>query len=173
MNRLSAIAILAALSAAACSGSSSTSPTTGSPTKPTFTATLKPSNEVPPVTNAEASGNGNVTITFDVTRDGAGNITAATATFVVNLTGFPPGTTITAAHIHEGPADCACPFRINTNITSGANVLTNGSGGFSTSTAADPAVAQAVINNPAAYYFNVHSTLNGGGFARGPLVKVP
>jgi len=28
-----------------------------------------------------------------------------------------------------------------------------------------------VINNPAGFYFNVHSTLNAGGVARGTLVK--
>jgi hypothetical protein len=30
---------------------------------------------------------------------------------------------------------------------------------------------QAIIDNPAGYYFNVHSTQNGGGVARGQLVK--
>jgi hypothetical protein len=36
----------------------------------------------------------------------------------------------------------------------------------------DPAVAQNIINNPSAFYFNIHSTLNPGGVARGQLVKV-
>ena len=29
-----------------------------------------------------------------------------------------------------------------------------------------------IIANPASFYFNVHSTLNPGGVARGQLVKV-
>ena len=35
----------------------------------------------------------------------------------------------------------------------------------------DPALAHAIINNPAGFYFNVHSTLNPGGVARGRLVQ--
>ena len=31
---------------------------------------------------------------------------------------------------------------------------------------------QAIINNPAGFYFNAHSTLNPGGVVRGQLVKV-
>ena len=166
-----ALVIAVALFAAGCTSSSS--PTTTSPTKPTFTADLRPANEVPPVTNAESSGSGNATITFDLTKDAAGNVTAASATFVVNLNGFPANTPINAAHIHEGASTCACPVRINTNIAAGANVLTNGSGSFTAVVnGIDPAVAQGVINNPTGFYFNVHSTLNPGGFARGALVKV-
>jgi hypothetical protein len=32
-----------------------------------------------------------------------------------------------------------------------------------------PEVAQAIINTPENYYFNVHSTINPGGVARGQL----
>src|SRR5262249_31521731 len=73
------------------------------PTKPTFTATLLPANETPPIANAEASGNGTVTITMDTTTSG-GNLTAASITFVANGQGFPAGTTVTAGPIHKGPA---------------------------------------------------------------------
>jgi filamentous hemagglutinin family protein len=31
---------------------------------------------------------------------------------------------------------------------------------------------QAIINNPAGYYFNAHSAINTGGVVRGQLVKV-
>ena len=31
--------------------------------------------------------------------------------------------------------------------------------------------AQNIINNPGGFYYNVHSTLNPGGFARGQLVR--
>jgi hypothetical protein len=173
MRRLSALAIGVALLAAGCTSSSSTSPSTTTPTKPTFTADLKPANETPAVVGPEVSGSGTSTMTFDLTKDGAGNITAASVTFVVNLSGFPAGTPINAAHIHEGPTGCACPVRISTNITAGQVVLTSGSGSFTAVTSGvDPALAQAILNNPAGYYFNVHSTQNPGGAARGPLVKV-
>jgi hypothetical protein len=38
-------------------------------------------------------------------------------------------------------------------------------------TPADIATAQAVLNNPAGFYFNVHTTLNPGGAVRGQLVR--
>ena len=32
-------------------------------------------------------------------------------------------------------------------------------------------IANQILTNPAGYYFNVHSTLNPGGVARGQLVR--
>ena len=63
---------------------------------------------------------------------------------------------------------------VPTALTAGQVVLTNGSGSFTSANTGvlAPELAQAIINNPAGYYFNVHSTLNGGGVARGQLVKV-
>lgn len=169
MKRLSVMAIALAFAAAGC-GSSSTSPTTTAPTKPTLTATLLPANEVPPVANAESSGSGTVTITFDTTTSG-GNITAASVTFVANVTGFPAGTTVTLGHIHKGDKTCACPVAINANVSS--TTLANGSGSLVfTNASPDVAVVQDILNNPGNYYFNLHSTLNPGGFARGQLSRV-
>lgn len=148
------------------------STTAPSATKPTFTATLLPSNEVPPVSNVEASGTGTANITFDTTFSG-GVLTAATVTFNVSLTGFPAGTTITAAHIHKGDPTCACPVVISANVAAGVNVLTNGSGSFTqVVTPSDMSIVQDIMNNPGSYYFNVHSTKNPGGFARGQLSRV-
>jgi hypothetical protein len=129
---------------------------------------------VPPIVGAEAGGSGTATITFDVAKDAAGNITSGTATFVVNLTGFPPGPPINIAHIHQAAAGTTGSVVFSTLLqASDAVTLTNGSGTFTKAGIAppDPAIFQAVINNPAAFYFNVHSTLNPGGVARGQLVK--
>ena len=61
----------------------------------------------------------------------------------------------------------------STTLAAGEVVLATGSGSFTKSvTGVDPALAQTIINNPAGYYFNAHSTLNGGGVVRGQLVKV-
>ena len=172
MKRLSLFVVALAFVAVGCS-KSSTSPST--PTNPTFTATLSAANEVPPITGAEAGGRGDATITFVVTKDAAGNITAATVTFVANLNSFPPGTQITLAHIHEGAAGVGGPVRIGTTLTAAQPlVLTNGTGTINSpaSGTVDVAVVQAIINNPAGFYFNAHSTLNGGGVVRGQLVKV-
>jgi hypothetical protein len=172
MKRLSSLLLvtLGVLAAACGSSSSSTSPTT--PTNPTFVATLSPANEVPAIAGAEASGSGTSTVTMVTTKDGAGNITAATATFVVNLSGFPPNTPINISHIHQAAAGVNGAVVVNSGITAGQVVLANGSGSFTASNlTVDPALANQILNNPAGFYFNVHSTLNPGGVARGQLVR--
>src|SRR3954471_4816899 len=171
MKRLSPIALVLALAAAGCSSNST--PTTPTPTNPTFTATLSPANEVPPVTNAESTVSGNASITMVVTRDAAQNITAASATFVVNLTGFPAGSSVNIAHIHEGASTCACPVVVNTSLAAGEVTITNGVASFTKAgITVTPEVAQRILSNPAGFYFNVHTTLNAGGVARGTLNRV-
>ena len=172
MKRLSALAAVLALFAAGCGSSSSTSPT--SPTKPTFTATLLPANETPPITNAESTGTGNATITFDVTKDSAGNITTANVTFIANVSNFPANTVLTIAHIHEGALGVGPgAVRITAVATAGTVTLQNGAGTFTTvASNQDAATVQAILNNPAGYYFNIHTSLNPGGVMRGQLVKV-
>ena len=168
MNRLSALAVAVSLVAAGCSSDSTTAPTA---TNPTFTATLSPANEVPPVANAESVGRGTVTVTMNPTYAG-GQITAATAVFVVNMTGFPANTPINAAHIHPGAAGVNGSVLVSTGLVAGQVVLAGGSGTYtSPAVTVVPAVAQQIINTPEAYYFNIHSTLNPGGVARGQLVR--
>jgi hypothetical protein len=171
MKRLSLFAVALALVAVGCS-KSSTAPST--PAAPKFTATLSTANEVPPITNAEAGGRGDATITFDGPRDANGNFTGNVAvTFVVNLSGFPAGTPINIAHIHTGAAGATGSVLVSTTLAAGEVVLTTGSGSFTkVFQGLDAATAQAIVNNPAGYYFNAHSTLNGGGVVRGQLVKV-
>jgi hypothetical protein len=169
--RLSCVALLVGLVASGCSSSStSPSPTTSAP--PRFTVTLSPASEVPAIANADASGSGTATITLNVTKDSSGNVTAATADFAVTLTGFPANTTLTGAHIHPGAAGTTGGVVVNTGLTSGEIVLGNGSGGINKSgITVDAALAQAIINGPSGYYFNVHTSLNAGGAARGQLVR--
>jgi CHRD domain-containing protein len=175
MKRLFIVTFALAIAAAGCSKSSPSTPST--PTKPTFTADLRPANENPPIGNAENTGSGTATITFDVTRDANNNVTGGTATFVVNLTGFPAGTPINIAHIHQGVTGTNGSIVYSTSLAAGEAVLTSGSGSFTksgvTTTSGDPAtIISAILANPAGFYFNVHSTLNPGGVARGQLVKV-
>jgi filamentous hemagglutinin family protein len=142
-------------------------------TNPTFTAALSPANENPAIVGAEAAGSGTATVTMITTKDAAGNVTAATATFVVNLSGFPAGTPINIAHIHQAAAGVNGSVVVNSGLTAGQNVLTTGSGSFTASNlTVDAALANLILTNPAGFYFNVHSTLNPGGVARGQLVRV-
>jgi hypothetical protein len=171
MTRLSILAVAVALFAVGCS--SSTSPSSTTPTNPTFTASISPSNEIPAITNAESVITGNASITMVTTKDAAGNITAATATFVVNITGVPAGSSINIAHIHECVSTCNGSIVVNTTLAAGEVTITNGVASFTKANlTVDPAVAQRILNNPAGFYFNVHTTLNPGGVARGQLQRV-
>ena len=170
MSRLiPALALLVCLGAAgACDDDDS--PTTADPNNVRLIAGLSPFNEVPVVTNAERSGSGLAQITLHLTRNAAGAITAATADFEVALTDFPAGTTLTGAHIHPGAAGTTGSVIVSTGINSGEIVLTNGSASFTRNgVTVTPTVAQNILNNPAGFYFNVHSTLNAPGIARGQL----
>jgi hypothetical protein len=134
-----------------------------------FSAILRPANEVPPVTNAESSGVGAVQVTLYTTRDAAGAVTGATADFYFQASGFPPGTTVQGAHIHPGVAGVNGPVAIGANTIS----LTNGQVEYrQTGITVSAANAQALIANPQAFYFNIHSPVNPGGFARGQLNRV-
>lgn len=172
MKRLSVFAAaFALLSTVGCGSSSTTTTSPTASTTPLFSAVLSPANEVPPVTNAEAGVTGSVTITLNTTKDGAGNITAASATFAVTLGGFPAGSSVNIAHIHEGSTTCACPVVVNTTLAAGDVTAANGLASFTRTNVVSPEVAQRMLNNPAGFYFNVHSTLNPGGVARGALVR--
>lgn len=164
-----------AILAAAC-GSSSTPAPTPLPTQIVFTAALAASNEVPPITNADSNGKGSGTFTLNLTRDGAGNITAAKGTFVYNLSGFPAGTTVRATHIHEGgPGIGNGTVKIDSGLTAATAFALNPDGSIGNQTFADvnvdPTLANLVITNPNGYYFNVHTALNPGGAVRAQLVK--
>jgi hypothetical protein len=171
MRGLAAFALVVSIASWGCSDKTPTNPAA---LKPTFTADIRPANEVPPISNAENTGSGTATITFDVTKDGAGNITSGTGTFVVNLTGFPAGTQFNIAHIHQAAAGVNGSIVFNTSLAAG-EVVANAQGTATfTKTGiapADPAILQQIVNNPAGFYFNVHTTQNPGGVARGQLVK--
>jgi hypothetical protein len=154
-----------------------------SPTSPSdpnvarFTAVLLPSNEVPPVTNADATASGTMQMTMTVTRDAANNISGATYDFEVHMTGFPANTTLTGAHIHAAPAGVNSGVVVglpltasDTAVSSGqASITKNGVTANNAATAAT--VAQNIFNNPAGNYFNVHTSVNTGGAIRGQLVR--
>jgi hypothetical protein len=165
--------LIAALAIAAAGCGDDDSPTApGNDNLAQFTSQLLPSNEVPPVANAESTGQGTVVIDLNLTKDSAGAITAATADFRVQFTGFPSTTVINIAHIHPGAAGVNGPVRVNTTLAPGEVTVTNGAGSFvKTNIPVTAADAQAIINNPAGFYFNVHTAANPGGVMRGQLVR--
>lgn len=165
------IVLLAVLTALAGCGSSPTNPTKG---PIVFTAALSAANEVPAVTNGDANARGTATITLNTPRDGSGAITGpGTMNFSVQLSGFPAGSVVRAAHIHPGAAGSNGSPLVPTPL-SAANAVTLADGtGTLTFTNVDIGLAdaQAIAANPAGYYFNAHTALSPGGAVRGQLVK--
>ena len=162
MNRWLVIALAMCVFGAGC-GDDNDSVGPSSPAL-VFSALLSPANEVPPVTNSESSGRGAAQITFS----------GSTAHFYFSLTGFPADTRIVGAHIHPGAAGVNGPVALGTPITAAAPVPleNNGAIEYTATVAVDPAFVQQIVNNPAGFYFNVHSPLNPGGFTRGQLQRV-
>lgn len=192
-----AIVVGAALTLAACGGAAQPSPapataapttarptvaaTTAAPTaaptaatKLTFSADLKTENEVPPIANDEKSGSGKATVTFDLTRDAAGKVTAAKASIDLTLTGFPATAAIHIGHIHNAAAGAnggvVIPWKTDADTPL---VLTGGATTFKKAdVTVDPALAERIIDKPSDFYVNFHSRLNAGGVVRGQLVKM-
>jgi hypothetical protein len=129
-----------------------------------FTTQLLAANEVPPITNADRNAFGSVTVTLDTVAN------TARFDFSIENVASPA---IILAHIHEGPPGVIGPVRVDSGL-SPASPLTvvNGSASFSRSGLTVPVdVRDRLVANPSAFYFNVHSTLNPVGVARGQLVR--
>jgi hypothetical protein len=160
MTRWGLIAVVTCVIAAGCGDDNGSGPSNA---PLVFTADLRPANEVPPVGNAESGGRGNVQITVDNN----------TATFYFQLTGFPADTRVVGAHIHTAGPGVNGPIVVNTGLSAASPlVLSNGITEYTArNIPVDASVVQAMTNNPLGFYFNVHSPLNPGGFARGQLVR--
>ena len=90
----------------------------------------------------------------------------------MTLTGFPANTTLTGAHIHQAAAGATAGVVVNTGLANGEVVLAGGAGSVTKNTVnVTVDAANTMINAPSGFYFNVHTTLNPGGCARGQLVK--
>lgn len=146
-----------------------------------FRADLRAANEVPPVTDAEASCLGQVIVTLHVIRDPAGGATlggapknvAATMQFDLTISGCPTTTLITLFHIHQSEAGSngevvvdsgqqpSDPIALTTGATAGTITKT--------SLTVKPEVANTFLMLPWTYYFNVHSKLHPDGMIRGQL----
>lgn len=169
-----AIILAIAIAITAC-GDDNGNPAGPSNTGPiVFTVQMSAQNEVPPVTNAESGARGTATITFNVPRDSSGNPTAGgTATFSVQLSGFPAGSAAVAAHIHPGAAGATGGVLVNTTLTAAAPILMGDGTGNLTLTQPNLSQDQAtqIVANPSGFYFNVHTPVNPGGAVRGQLVR--
>jgi hypothetical protein len=172
MKKLARLSILLLVFVGGCDNDSPTEP---SDSAPTFAMPLLSSNEPSLPTPSEAPCTGNVTIRFNLTRDAAQVITAATADFQASISACPAGTAITIAHIHRGVAGVNGSIVVDTRLAAGEVNLVGGAGSFTKNgVPVSPAsIAQEIIDNPSGFYFNVHSQNNPGGVIRAQLVRRP
>ena len=138
------LSVAAALVVAGCDDDDETGPE-----PEVYRATLIGGEEVPPVTTT-ATG----TATFTVSGN---NIN-----YVVTISSWPTGRTVTAAHIHN-PPDQTGRGTVLLPWPDGSITTTGGSGTVTAS------AAQLATIRAGGTYFNVHSSVNGGGEIRGDL----
>jgi hypothetical protein len=121
-----------------------------------FTATLLGSNEIGPI-GGDTDGFGTARVSID----------HATNTVGFEIT-FANLSTLTAAHIHAGPAGVNGPVVVNFGVPGGAS----GAGSFSGSVVdADAALITAF--SAGNFYVNLHTSEFAGGALRGQLAPIP
>lgn len=160
-----ALAVLAVVAAAGAGGGrqGDHGKTTRSAT-PVFRLFLEPRQEVPRV-DLRAFAKGNVT--FDLTRDDAGGITEGEVVFYFNYR-FRQPVEIVGLHIHQAAKGVNGPIVVNSGVTSFTDA--DGKGNITTVvTGVDPALLQAILDNPRGYYVNLHTSEFPAGVARDQL----
>src|SRR3954471_3595694 len=122
--RRSAMVGMILLLAVACDSGTPTTPSDDNTGPIVFTAQLSAAHHVPPIANSDANGRGAATITFNVPRNPTTGaiIGGGSATFQVQLRGFPPATVVRNAHIHTGVSAVSGTVLIDTPLTPAAPV---------------------------------------------------
>jgi hypothetical protein len=120
---------------------------------PVFKLHLKPSQEVPPIKGLKADAAGHVT--FDLTRNAAGAITAGEVIFYFNYK-FPGPVTISGLHIHQGAKGANGGIVVDSGTSEPADA--DGQGNLTKVVSGVPATLQAILDNPRGYYVNLHTT---------------
>ncbi len=135
---------------------------------------MNPGNEVPAITGLNATGLGAAVLLY--TTNPSGVLTSASVNLRTTYTGFPAGTRFTGFHIHRGVAGTNGPVTIDSGIRGGDAAIAapeSGAGTLDFTTEVDVTNAAQVntvydiVNDPAAFYLNLHTMVNPGGAIRG------
>jgi len=183
MKRFTVFAVALSLFAAGCD--ETLNPVTPTAGQVTLASQLSAAAEVPPAGSQgnpagalEAGAAGTLSVTMVPTAAGA--YTASFTFSVGNLiksgvlpTPLDSGSVIVAGHIHSGAAGASGPPIVPLPISQAAPIVTpTGSVMLTISNVAVTAdAANAILANPAGFYFNLHSALNPVGVVRGQLAK--
>ena len=137
-----------ATAATVTSALAAASPGNGAP----LVTTLRGANEVPAANDPAANGSALVRL----------NPGQGTVCFDISWSNVPG--TVQHAHIHKAPAGTAGPIVVP--LFNGSFAGTASDSGCVT---ADRALINAIVDDPGAYYVNVHSTVYPAGAGRGQL----
>lgn len=136
-----------------------------------FRVPMSPANEVPAVTNVDASAS--ALVTARTLRGDDSAVQAGLIDFDVNFR-FPDAVEFAGLHIHDGVAGENGPVRLDSGI-SGANPAPrpSGFGNLSYRASIDGGTALASLNslvvNPEKHYLNLHTRVNPGGVVRSQM----
>ncbi len=164
MRALAGVGILVAVASWGCS---ETAPSTSQ--VQSFGATLSlPAAAPQPLVAPGFSPAGNVTMTITTTVDHDNNITAGTATFSGNLSGFSGVSSVTSAHVNSGAVGVTGPVVIDLLIQPGqVNFDVNGSARLDATVPIDVGVAQQILKNHSQFYFQIDTAAFPSGILRG------
>ena len=147
LRQLAVLSLAVGVTVAACDDDDETGPQAE-----VYTATLSGANETPAVTT---TATGNATFTVD------GN----NLNYVITIANWPAGRNVTAAHIHHRPIRPDTSAGVLLGWTAGSVTTAGGTGTIAISD------AQLAEIRAGGTYFNVHSSVNGGGEIRGTLTR--
>jgi uncharacterized protein (TIGR03437 family) len=141
-----------------------------------FRVALDPRNDVPAVTDLNASGS--ATIWLHVVRDGSGQVVSGSVDFNVRYN-FPGEVTITGMHIHRGAAGTNGPVTIGAIGGAAGPAVTDatGQGGLERQAQVPPSATDALdtirgmLQDPSGYYLNLHTPALPNGAMRGQLMR--
>jgi hypothetical protein len=131
---------------------------------PVFKLNLRGSQEVPQ--NKDQKGSAVGSVTFDLTRSSAGAITSGDVIFSFNYS-FASPSTVTGLHIHQAAKNATGPVVIGAVLSANDTADADGVGNItSVVTGTSPATLQAILDNPRAYYVNLHTPTHPNGALR-------
>jgi len=139
----------------------------------TIRVNMLASNETPPIAGLNANAFAAPTVAF--IRNSDGTVAAGSVIFDVNFRGFPASTTITGLHFHSGAAGAPGPVVIDSTVNATGNRVVSDTGNgniyriVNVTTPAGLAALNGIVQNPAGYYINMHTTVNPGGAVREQL----
>ena len=111
---------------------------------------------MPPIKGLKASAVG--TVTFDVTRNASGSITSGEVVFSFNYS-FPGAVQVSGLHIHKGDKGAIGGIEVGAALSAADSALdADGHGNVTSVVTGDPAKLQAILDDPRAYYVNLHTT---------------